>query len=74
VLKFDEEYVRTGRYDTRTRHLMVQATLPQTGPADPDHFPLGRLSAAIDAAEEWVRRRGVANDLPALRELVQRLG
>jgi hypothetical protein len=28
VLKFDEEYVRTGRYDTRTRHPMVQATLP----------------------------------------------
>jgi hypothetical protein len=36
VLDFDDEYVRTGRYDSRTRHLMVQATLPRIPPANPD--------------------------------------
>jgi len=74
VLQFEDEYVRTGHYDPRTRHLMVQATVPQTLPADPDRFLLARLSEAVGEAEDWVRRRGVADDLPALRALVEGFG
>ncbi len=74
VVQFDEEYVRTGRYDARSRLLMVQVTVPQAAPDEPDRFLLTRLSEAVGEAEEWVRRRGVADDLPALRELVEGLG
>jgi hypothetical protein len=73
VLDFDEEYVRTGRYDSRTRHLMVQATFPRIAPADPEGFLLARLSEAVGEAEHWVRQRGVADSLPGLRRLVESL-
>ena len=36
VLPIDHDYVRTGRYDSKTRHLMVQATVPESVPDDPD--------------------------------------
>ena len=74
VLQIGDEYVRTGRYDSRTRHLMVQATVPEALPEQPDRFLISRLSDALDAAEEWARRRGVADSLPALRTILDSLG
>jgi len=70
VLRVNGDYVRTRRYDARTRHLMVQATVPEITPDDPDRFLLARLTEAVNAAEEWARRRGVANELPALRSIL----
>ena len=74
VAQISDEYVRTGRYDCRTRHLMVQATVPEALPEQPDRFLISRLSDALDAAEEWARRRGVADSLPALRTILDSLG
>lgn len=74
VLPINDEYVRAGRYDSQTRHLMVQATVPESLPKQPDRFLISRLSEAVDAAEEWARRRGVAYSLPALRTVLDRLG
>lgn len=74
VLRIDDGYVRTGRYDSRTRHLMVQATVPDSVPDDPDRFLLNRIAEAVDTAEEWARRRGMADGLPALRTILDRLG
>jgi hypothetical protein len=71
VLQFDGEYVRSGRYDSVTRHLMVQATAPKEMPAD--RLLLARLSQAVGQAVEWFRHRGVAFNLPALRALIQSL-
>jgi hypothetical protein len=73
VLPVDGEYVRTGRYDSRTRHLMVQVTVPESPPEDPDGLVLSRLAEAIAEAEEWVRRRGVADSLPGLHTVLDRL-
>jgi hypothetical protein len=74
VLRIGDEYVRTGRYDSRTRHLMVQATVPESLPEQPGRFLISRLSEAVDAAELWARRRRVADSLPALRTILDRLG
>jgi hypothetical protein len=73
VLRPSNEYARAGRYDSETCHLMVQATVPQSLPEQPDRFLVARLSEAVDAAEEWARRRGLADSLPALRTVLARL-
>ena len=60
-------------YDSRLRHLMVQATVPELPPEDPNGFLASRLFEAVVEAEERVRRRGVAESLPELREILDRL-
>lgn len=74
MLRIGDEYVRTGRYDSETHHLIVQATVPESLPEQQERFLIARLSEAVDAAEEWARRRGVADSLPALRTVLDRLG
>lgn len=73
VVQPDGEYVRTGRFDRRTRHLMVQVTVPEALPEDVDTFLLERLSEAVAEAEAWAKRRGVADELRSVRELVHEL-
>ena len=62
--------VRTGRFDRKARHLMVQAAVP---PGAPDPRVLqALLMDAIDEAERFARDRSIADDLSALREIAER--
>jgi hypothetical protein len=51
----------------------VQAALPEDAPDDVESHIKSLLVAAIDEAEEWARRRSVAPDLQALRQLAGQL-
>lgn len=73
VLQPEGEYVRTGRYDARSRLLVVQATVPQAVPDDPAKFLRVRLREAVEVAEAWAKGRQLADDLAALRNLVDGL-
>lgn len=73
VVQPDFEGVRTGRFSKGDRLLLVQVALPDEVPDSPDSYLRGALSNAIDEAEGWARRRSLAPDLQALRELVARL-
>jgi hypothetical protein len=72
MLKPEFEGVRTGRFSQPLRLLMVQVALPETVPPDPEGYLLDAIGAAIDMAERWAKRRGLASDLDALRRIVQR--
>ena len=69
ILRPDFEGVRTGRFSTRDRLLMIQAALPETVAPDPDRFVREALVAAVGEGERWARRRGIASDLKSLRDL-----
>ena len=73
ILQFEGDYVRTGSFDRERRLLMVQATVPGTPPVEADAFAHARLRAAVDCAEAWAKRRQIADDLSALRRLVERI-
>ncbi len=66
------EGVRTGRYDTAKRHLMVQAAVPSGGVDDRRAVLVGLLMEAVEAAETFARRRGLADDLAQVREVAHR--
>jgi hypothetical protein len=70
-VKFDG--VRTGRYAPADRHLLVQAALPEELPDEPEAYLITLLQQAIDAAAQFARKKGVADDLVELRELVSSL-
>jgi hypothetical protein len=63
--------VRTGRYSKADRHLLVQVAVPR-GSADTAVL-LDLLRDAIAAAVDWSRARGLADDLPVQRSIVERL-
>ena len=65
--------VRTGRYDAKARHLMVQVTVPDEPPVDGHAFLLNRLSEAITEAERWASEKGIARDLTSLHAIIGRL-
>lgn len=67
----DFEGVRTGYYSKKDNLLIVQAAVPEEPPADALGMLRTLLASAIDAAEEWARRRGLAPDLGALRQCVE---
>ena len=73
VLNLDWEGVRTGSYDRRRNLLMVHATVPEVPPEDPQPFLMVRLHEAVTEAEAWARRKRIAEELTALRALVDRL-
>ncbi len=73
VVQPDFEGTRTGRHSKADRLLLVQVALPDEVPDDPDAYLRGALSEAIAEAEEWARRRSIASDLQALRELAARV-
>jgi len=73
VLGVEGDYVRTGSYDYRARLLLVQATVPEALSDDPDRYVFCRLAEAVSKAEEWVRSRGVADSLPGLHIILDRL-
>jgi len=69
----DFEGVRTGRFNPKTKHLLVQAAVPASMVADhakdPDSTVRALLLQAIDEAEAWARRKHLADDLDDLRAL-----
>lgn len=73
ILRPDFEGVRTGHYSRKDSSLIVQAALPEDAPDDVESHIKSLLVAAIDEAEEWTRRRSVAPDLQALRQLAGQL-
>jgi hypothetical protein len=58
VLRISEPYVRTGRYDSRTRHLMVQATVPESLPEQQtaSSFPAFRKRLTLPRSGRGVAR------------------
>jgi hypothetical protein len=72
MLKPEFEGVRTGRFLKPLRLLMVQVALPEAVPPDPERYLLDAMGAAIDEAERWAKRRGLASDLDVLRTIVHR--
>jgi hypothetical protein len=73
VVQPDFDGARTGRYSKADRLLLVQVALPKEAPDDPDGYLRAALADAIGEAEEWARRRSIAPDLGALRELAARV-
>jgi lysophospholipase L1-like esterase len=65
--------VRTGRYSAKQRHLLVQAALVPTDGVHPDAQARELLRAAVSEAERWARERGLADSLPGLHSLVDRV-
>ena len=67
------EGVRTGRFNPKSKHLLVQAAVPATMIADhaqdPDSTVRALLLQAIDEAEAWARRKHLADNLDDLRHL-----
>lgn len=66
--------VRTGGYDEPSKVLVVQIALPEQPEQDADREVRELLKRAVNAAEEFARRRGIAETLPELRELLAALG
>ena len=73
LLQLDWTGERTGRYSKKDDLLMVQVALPEEPPDDVDDYLRERLAAALGEAEEWARKRRVADDLNELRALVATL-
>ena len=68
------EGVRTGRFSKKDCHLMVQASVP-AGPVDDRRAVLLRLLLqAVEEAEAFSRKRGIAQSLDVIRAVAQRLG
>jgi hypothetical protein len=65
--------VRSGRYSSKARHLLVQAAVPREVPQNPRSVLIKLLEEAIDEAARFARGKAIADDLPELRDLVSRL-
>ncbi len=72
-LKPEFEGVRMGTYWKRYKALVVQVAVPEELPDDVWADVLTRLSAAIDEAEGWAQKKGIAENLDSLRDFVKRL-
>ncbi|MGU3644839.1 hypothetical protein ACLBXX_07695 [Microbacterium sp. C23T] len=62
--------VRAGRFSQATSQLMVQAAVAPGAVDDRRSVLLGLLSAAVDEAELFARRRELADDLSAIRSIL----
>ena len=67
------EGVRTGRFDRRANRLVVQAAIPRSPVDGKREMLVTALLAAIDEAERYVVRKGLAEGLPEIRTLVGRV-
>ncbi|TXK17711.1 hypothetical protein [Homoserinibacter sp. GY 40078] len=67
------EGVRTGRFSKKDSHLMVQAAVPPGEVSDRHEVLLNLLREAIDEAESFARRKGIAENLASIRALVDSL-
>jgi hypothetical protein len=69
-LRPDFEGVRTGSFSRAASALIVQVALPEETPDDVEEYLRESLVAAVDEAERWAQRRGIAGDLGALRGIL----
>ncbi|MEO8528451.1 MAG: hypothetical protein ABI435_05180 [Pseudolysinimonas sp.] len=67
--------MRTGRYSTTDRLLLIQAALPETAmPLDAEAILLQLLDAAIEQAGRFAQKKGLTDEpLEALRAVASRL-
>lgn len=73
ILGVDFSGVRTGRYSSKDRHLLVQAAVPREVPEDAEALLIALLRDSIAEATAFAKHRRIANDLPELRELIAQL-
>jgi hypothetical protein len=73
VLGASFEGVRTSSYFKSERLLMVQAAVPHELPEQPELVLIDLIKDSLEAAIHWARRRRIADDLPELREIVDKL-
>lgn len=69
----DFEGVRTGRFDRRANRLAVQAAITPSPIDAKREMLVTLLLSAIDEAERYVVRKGLAEGLPEIRALVGRV-
>lgn len=67
------EGVRTGRFSKQDSHLMVQAAIQTTSDAADRSALLCLLADALDEAEAFARKRGIADHLAELRAILKGL-
>ena len=65
--------VRTGRFDKKSSHLMVQAAVPEGAVEDRVRTVIGLLEEAVDAAEVWARQRKVSDHLGEIRGVLSKV-
>ncbi|GAA4361697.1 hypothetical protein [Angustibacter luteus] len=67
--------VRTGRYDRHTHVLVVQVAMGNHAPVDGDRRTVlvNLVADALDEAERYAKRRGLADSLPELRQVLRQL-
>lgn len=70
----DFEGVRTGRFDKRKNHLMVQAAVPDEPVDDRRALLLTLLRQSVDEAERFAQDNDLASQLTEIRGLLGRLG
>ena len=74
LLGLDWDGVRTSAYRRRdNNHLMVQATVPPSPPDDPRSYLVVRLREAVEEAERWAARKGIAQRFAWPRSILSRL-
>jgi hypothetical protein len=65
--------VRTGHYAKNRALLIVQVALPEIVPDEPSEYLRSATEAAISEAERWASSKGLAESLPALRQIIQEI-
>ncbi len=74
VVPVDFSGVRTGRYSSAERLLLVQAAVPGGAPPHATETLLDLLDSALEAAEGFARRKGISDrPLEALRAVASEL-
>lgn len=68
------EGVRTGRFSKSVPLLMVQAAVPSDEVDDPRSIIVGLLHDAVDVAEQYAKKKGIASQLTAIRGIADELG
>jgi hypothetical protein len=63
--------VRTGHFSKRDSLLLVQVALPRKPPEDLSGFLKAAAQAAVDEAERWAQRKGIARDLNELHAILE---
>jgi hypothetical protein len=64
--------IRTGRYSSKDRHLIIQAAVPLGPVQDREQFLLMLLSHAVDEAEKFAETKHLSQQgLPEIREIVR---
>jgi hypothetical protein len=72
IITPDFSGVRTGGFSKPDKLLMVQVALPEEVPPDAERYLRDAAHDALDEAERWANKRGIASDLASLRAILDR--